>query len=250
MKKLGFLLLATVLVSSALAEIKQLDGYSSNAVFYQFMHDEPTNTGDYHDNRNAGQNWLGAQTIRLYVANEMDVWLSNYVNSWYAPIDALNGNVYQMGQGQYGAWQLNGEKTWVGSGATATVTYTDGAGHDNSTDAYFLGHFEGGEEIAFWMTALENEGGEQVDTMQYVYDEGHNTTLASRLDGTHDLASNVRINFGFTTIAAGEGREYVAFGVSDHTEPTGQPLPGVMTSALLGLTVVLGAKGARKKLKK
>lgn len=247
MKKLMMLLFGALLVSSAMAEIKSVQGYDSSAVFYQFTHDEPTNTGDYTDGKNAGQNWLAAQTIRLYVANEMDVWLSNYINSWYAPIDALDGNVYQMGQGQYGAWQLNGEKTWVGSGATTTVTYTDGAGHDNSTDAYFLGHFEGGEEIALWMTALENEGGEQVDTMQYVYDEGHDTTLASRLDGTHDLANNVRINFGLTTIPSGEGREFVAFGVHDESiAPSGQPLPGVLTSALLGLSVVLGATRKKK----
>lgn len=247
MKKMMMLLLGALLVSSAMAEIKSVQGYNSTT-FYQFVHNEPTNTGDYTGGRHFDQNWLAAQTIRLYVGQEMDVWLSNYINSWYAPIDALNGNVYQMGQGQYGAWQLNGNKTWVGSGATTTVTYTDGAGHDNSTDGYFLGHFEGGEEIALWMTALENEGGEQVDTMQYVYDAAHNTTLASRLDATHDLAGNVRINFGLTTIPSGEGREFVAFGVHDESAvPSGQPLPGVLTSALLGFGVVLGVTRKRKR---
>lgn len=235
----------------AYAEIKQLEGYTSNATFYQFTHDEPTNTGDYHDSRNSGQNWLAAQTIKLLVGSECDVWLSNYVQSWYAPIPELDGNVYQMGEGQYGAWQLNGDKTWIGSGESALVTYTDASsGAENSTSAYFLGHFDGGEEIALWMTALPDEGGETVDTMQHVNDADHGTTLASRLDGTHDLAGNVRINFGFTTIPEGEGREWVAFGVNDDNfVPTGQPLPGVLTSALIASVFIAGARKAGKRKK-
>ncbi len=253
MKNVLFLFaLITCLVS--IAEVKQLQGYGNNSVFYQFTHIEPENKGDYRDGKNNGQNWLAAQTIKLTVGSECDVWLSNYVSTWYGGIPELNGNVFQMGDGQYGAWQLNGDKTWVGNGETALVTYKDSAsGAENTTSAYLLGHFDGGEEIALWMTTLENEGGEQVDTMQYVYDAEHATTLYSRVDGTHDLADNVRINFGLTTVWA--GREFVAFGVDDgedkHYQPSGQPLPGLpITCALMFGTIACAKRMKSRFLKK
>lgn len=215
------------------AGVKQLEGYSDKAVFYQFTHIEPANQGDYHDGHNAGQNWLASQTISLLVNQECDVWLSNYVSTWYGELEALDGYAFQMGAGQYGAWQLNGDKEWIGTGEARTVTFTDGQGHENSTSAYFLGHFEGGEQIAMYLTALETDGGEMVDTRQYVYDAEHGTILASRLDGTKDLADNVRINLGMTTYPT--GREYIAYGACDWEYIKGQPLPSVMFSALLAL---------------
>ena len=239
-------LMISIFTASAFAGIASVQGYGSMASFYQFTHDEPTNTGDYHDGRNASQNWLAAQTIKLLVGAECDVWVSNYVNSWYADIPALDGNVFNMDEVKYGAWQLNGDKTWEGNGQTTVVTYKDDAsGAENSTTAYYLGHFEGGEEIAMWMTALDQEGGETVDTMQAVYDADHGTTLASRLDGTHDLAGNVRINFGFTTIPSGEGREYVAFGVHEPKASSGQPLPGSFASISIAIASIALA-GVRK----
>jgi hypothetical protein len=247
MKKI-LLLLVLFSCMLSIAGVKNIEGYSGDTHFYQFTHFESTNTGDYHDSGRADQNWLGAQMISLNVPAKMDVWLSNYVNSWYAPIPALDGNIYQMGEGQYGAWQLDGDKTWVGNSQTTTITFTDGAGHDNSTDAYFLGHFEGGENIAVWMTTLADDGGEQVDMHQYVYDTWHGTTLVSRLDGTHDLADNVRINFGIESNSVGYiGREWVAVGVydEDDTRPTGQPLPALPVSCAL----MLGTMAVAKKIK-
>ena len=231
---------------SVFAGIKSIAGYGGkNVMFCQYTHDEPTNTGDYRDAKNLGQFWLGAQTIKLTIAAEADVWLSNYVNSWYSPIAELDGNVFQMGAEQYGAVQLNGDKTWVGTGDTTTVTFVDDAtGATNSTTAYYLGHFEGGEDISVWMTTLMEDGNEQVDMQQYVFDAEHDTTLVSRVDGTHDLAGNVRINFGVDSVSAGFiGREFVAFGVDNGTPaPSGQPLPGALVSLALALGTLVTAR--------
>lgn len=232
------------------AEIVSVGGYSNKAVFRQFTHDEFTNTGDYTDGRNSSQNWLGAQTIKLTVGNEMDVWLSNYVASWYEPVLPLDGNVYDMGNMKYGAYEVNGSKSWIGNGETTTVEYGDGAGHSNDTTAYFLGHFEGGEEVYLWLTTLPADDHEAVSTEQLVYD-GVDTILASRVDGTHDIADNVRINFGLTN---GYSREWVAFGVSDENSavvPSGGPLPGLMTVSILAFGTVLGASrlGKKKQIK-
>ena len=234
------------LVAGVFAGIKSIAGYGGkNVMFCQYTHDDPTNTGDYRDAKNPGQNWLGAQTIKLTIAAEADVWLSNYVNSWQSPIVALDGNVFQMGAKQYGAVQLNGDKTWTGTGDTTTVTFVDDAtGATNSTTAYYLGHFEGGEDISVWMTTLMEDGNEQVDMQQYVFDAEHDTTLVSRVDGTHDLAGNVRVNFGVDSVSVGFiGREFVAFGVdAGSTPPSGQPLPGAFVSLALALGTLSAAK--------
>ena len=229
MKKLTFVLALLVVASTAFAEIKALQGYGDTATFYQFTHDEATNTGNYHDGRNAGQNWLGAQTIQLFIDTESDLWVSNYVDSWYSDILALDGNVYQMGDKQYGAFEIYGDKVWEGNGVSKLVTYKDNvSGLENTTEAYYVGHFKGGETVALYMTTLATDGGETVDSWQYVNDADHPTTLYSRVDGTHDQAGNVRLNYGLTTYP--DGREFVVFGVSDNPMPSGQPLPGVFST--------------------
>ena len=79
---------------------------------------------------------------------------------------------------------------------------------------------------------------------QYVHDDMHSTTLASRTDGDHDLAGNVRINFGITNYNA---REFVAFGVADEDIPSGQPLPGMMISGMLAIGTISAAKRMKRK---
>ena len=245
MKRLAFIMMALAAVT-AFAEIKQISVYGEGASYYQFTHDEPTNTGDYHDFTNAAQPWLAAQRIHLTIPSEADVWVSNYVNSWYGEIPALDGNVYQMGAEQYGAVQVNGDKTWVGSGETAIVTFKDAlTGVENKTTAYFLGHFLGGEEVYVWMTTLESDGGERVTSEQLVHDASHDTTLASRVDGTHDLADNVRVNFGLTNEFP---REFVMMGATDPSMPiNGEPLPGVMATVFVAGGVYAASKKRKKK---
>lgn len=248
MKKFAFALCALMETATAFAGVASVEGYSDTASFKQFTHNEATNTGNYVDGRHPDQNWLGAQTISLSIDSACDVWLSNYVSSWYwpKPLDALDGNVFDMGATKYGAIALDGSQTWVGTGETTMVTFVDDAtGVTNSTEAYFVGHFEGGEEVSIWMTTLPEDGGETVDMQQYVADADHPTTLASRVDGTKDLAGNVRMNFGLTNMI---GREFIAFGVGGTAPaPSGQPLPGIAIAGALALGTIAAAKKMRKR---
>ncbi len=249
MKKIVFAIALLAIASVAVADIKAVQGYGDTATYLQFTHVEESNTGDYHDGLRPSQNWLGAQTIYLYIPSEADVYFSNYVNSWYGDVDDLNGNVYQMGAGQYGAFEIDGDKKWVGNGESRLVTYSDAAsGLTKTTEAYYVGHFNGGEKVALYMTTLPTDGGEMVDSWQYVYDGDHlGTTLYSRVDGTHDLAGNVRINYGLTTYP--DGREFVAFGASEYDAPSGQPLPSAMASVIIAAGSVFCAKKMKKNRK-
>ena len=282
MKKISISLCLLLLASAAFAGIEAVAGYDDDtAVYYQFTHDTHNNTddwtkhtGSYTEVTNSQQNWLAACQIELTIGGPCDVWVSNYVNSWYwpKPLAPLDGNVYDMSATLYGANQLNGEKVWIGNGETTKVTYVDDAtGVTNWTTAYFVGTFEGGEVISLWMTTLPTDGHETVDMQQLVQgkyivdpnveDESEreygyaNTTLMSRNIDTHDLAGNVRVNFGIDNGVYGDGvgipREFVAFGVTDgkvhdHPSPSGQPLPGAMATCLLAM----GAVAAAKKMKK
>lgn len=250
----GVLILLLVLASLvSFAEIERVQGYSDGAVFFQFTHDEATNTGDYTDSRREGQNWLGAQLIQLHIGSKMDVWLTNHVRSWYEPIPSLDGNVYDMASQKYGAYEVDGSKSWIGNGQVTAVTFSDGGSHENTESAYFLGEFEGGEDVYLWLTTIPEDGGEAVSTDQWVQDANHDTSLVSRLDNTHDIAGNVRINFGIDSESYGlTAREWVAFGVyeeEDYHGTSGQPLPGVLISALLATGTILSVS-SKKRLKR
>ena len=272
MKKISISLCLLLLASTAFAGIEAVAGYDDEtAVYYQFTHELPSHTGSYVEVANPKQSfWTEAHQIQLTIGGPCDLWVSNYIRSWEEPIAALDGNVYDMAPIKYGATTIDGSKTWIGNGETTTVTYNDvggdpGTGEStNSTTAYFVGTFEGGEVISLWMTTLPTDGGETVDMQQLVNGsyvenpeaalrdrvwETYETTLASRVIDTHDLANNVRVNFGLTTFP--DGREFVAFGVTDgkvhdHPSPSGQPLPGAMATCLLAM----GAVAAAKKMKK
>lgn len=243
MKKL--LVFFLVVCCAAYAGIKSVEGYNSTASYVQFTYND-LNTGNYVNAYKPDQNWLGAQEILLNIDSEVDLYFSNYVSSWYwpKPLDPLNGIVYDMGLEQYGVF--NADKTWYGTGDIRTVTfYDDATGITNQTEAYYVGHFKGGETVALFMTTLPADGAETIDSIQYVNDANHSTVLWSRLDGTHDLAGNVRINFGLEDYVA---HEFVAFGVSDQSAPpSGQPLPGTLATVLISGLCIGGLKKIKKK---
>lgn len=220
---------------------------------------------DYAESRRSEQNWLGAQMITLNVHAGTGVWLSNYVCSWYEPIADLNGNVYDMNPGRYGYITKSEVEAYGDSyrdhvhwsnGYSLDVIYYDDAnpGITNSTKAYFLDYFETDKEIYLVMSTIPVDGAETVDSYQFVYDADHDTTLVSRLDNTHDLANNVRVNYGIGENESNYiGREFVSIydGTLDYNEIRGQtaggPLPGLMTVCLLSLGTVGGCSAFRKR---
>ncbi len=221
---------------------------------------------DYKDEKKPGQEWTyGASTFTLSVKANTSVWLSNYVRSWYEPIPDLHGNVYNMTKygyiykndlpsldvpnGRYDSlihW-ANGETT------TITYVYDPNPAITNDATGYLLDTFKEDAEIYLVMTALDRDGGETVDTYQYVQDADHDTSLLSRQHNTLDLAGNVRVNFGIDSIAEGQiAREFVAVytgadGGSGGTSPSGQPLPGLLFAGMLSLGTVFGAAKMRKR---
>ena len=254
-------LCAAVFAASAFAGISEKN-------FFQY------NASDFVNEQRAQQPWLGAQMISLSVKGGSSVWLSNYINSWFdpKPIPDLNGTTYQMGANQYGYLRksdLQGVDPgsdysnlihWS-DGRTKEITFFDNniPANTNSTTAYYLDYFGEDDEIYFVMTLLPKDGGEVVDSFQYVNDatkgtEMYNpdTMLVSRLDNTKDLAGNVRINFGLD-MDNNSAREFVAFGSAGDYDgntrpPSGQPLPGAMVAGCLSLgTLLLGKRVRRRK---
>ncbi len=220
---------------------------------------------DYSTKLRPDQNWVqSTQLISLKVSAGTDVWLSNYINSWYwpKPIPGLDGNVYDMlsTPERYGyisksdlpSLSLSKEdyadKIHWGTGEMTEITYyyDSDPSITNKTTGYFLGHFDADDEIYLVMTTLPSDGGETVDSYQYVQDDNHNTTLMSRQADDLDLAGNVRVNFGIdlppTYDGVGIAREFVAV----YAPASGGPLPSLLFTGLLSLSTVFGASKMKK----
>jgi|GEM_PF-2284044 len=243
MKKIAsmMLLLAAVSVLAGVAE-----------PFRQFTQ------ADFSDAAKPGQGWSSARVFTLSVKANTSVWLSNYVRSFYEPIPDLNGNVYNMAGGKYGYILKNDLPKldlangsydslihWA-NGKTNTITYTNSTNSvTNSATGYLLDEFKEDADIYLVMTTLAGDGGETVDTYQFVRDADHDTTLQSRQHNTVDLAGNVRINFGINDV----GHEFVAVygGVEGSSSPSGQPLPGLLFAGMLSLGTVFAAFKVRKR---
>lgn len=196
------------------------------------------------------QNWFGAQLISFEVKAGTNVWLSNYVNTFYnGKLPSLDGTQFSMtGEHKYGYINKKDLSTmneqnyadaihWS-TGKITSITYTYDADPSikTTTTGYLLDYFGEDAEIFFVMTTLPQDGGETVDSYQYVQDADHDTTLVSRQHNTVDLAGNVRINFGVDSAGLGLiGREFVAVFDKPSIDGgvSGQPLPGALTSFLL-----------------
>ncbi len=230
------------------------------------------------------QNWEEARMITLNVSAGSTVYLSNYVNKvsqnqWNPnPIPNLGdaNMVTEYGEAFYGYnmsdkkfGYMIAEKTadgkvttdgvihW-GTQETAPVTYTglnatqemlDSGYGTQTTTGYKLGTFDKDTEIFFVMTP--NGYNTTVNSYDYVDwpNGGENAVssiLQSRQINTLDIAGNVRVNFG---LVDGHAHEFVIGYVADPSTPeppSGQPLPGVLTSCL----VALGATGIAARRRK
>lgn len=247
MKKL-VLMICALAAATSFAGIRSVEGYDDTTAYMQFTYDPESSSSNYTSSSNPGQPWDPAQRITLSIDAECDLWVSNFMDNWYSDIKDLDGNKYEMGNGQYGAFDINTGDSWAGTGETATVTFSqneDGTGLINDVTAYYVGHIQGGTELALWMTSLE---GAKVDSIQYVNDADHPSVLNSRTYGTGgniiDAANNVRLNYG---LISGVGGEFIAFGVANSSPQSGQPLPGVALASILALGSIAAAKKMKKR---
>ena len=242
--------------------------------FKQFTKDDYTSEQrqgnlDASENTTQAGDWYTSQLISLHISAGSDVWLTHKMQSWYEHDLDLNGKQFDMvGENRYGYIvkdDFNGDLTrekgsyenlihWA-DGKTAEITYVYDVNPaiTNTLPGYFLDHFNEDTEIYLVLTTLAADGGETVDSYQYVASDNHGeTTLASRTYDYKDLAGNVVINFGVLSATEGRvGREFVAIYnegevIPDGGGSTGGPPPGVFFAGLLSLGTVFGASKAKR----
>ncbi|MGE4564408.1 MAG: hypothetical protein AB7F32_06025 [Victivallaceae bacterium] len=184
-------------------------------------------------NPNGVQDWNFANEIKLKVTEGGSLWFSSFVSNWDGLADL--GNLANMSAGQYGA-TVGGIQT-PGTGTTKTVTFADGLGHQVGTSAYYVGDFNSGDEVSFWITSKDNYTGSSIGTVDY-------PGLGARLLHSPDLAGNVWMNFSFGS----GGVDFIALG-GDKVVIAGQPLPGVAIGLLIGGGLLSSAAIRRRKAK-
>ena len=199
------------------------------------------------------QGWIPANMIALSVKANTSVYISNYVSSWYGEMPNLGDTDYLAGYDMsansygyvYAEKDANGLYKPVGdihyaNGTTKEVTYKNPNGpQQRTTTGYYLDTFTKDAEIFLVMTP--NGYTDEVNSWYPVNDPygayPYSSILASRQINTYDLTGQTRVNFGTVD---GVAHEFV---VGYEAEPiTGQPLPGVMMSCLVGIGVILSKK--------
>lgn len=203
MKKLALLILGLALSLPA------------SAVFVPYSYNVSGQT-------NPAQPWNSAKILTLTATESSSLWVSSFVSNYYGTLVDL-GTIAQMTPGNYG-WIAADGTLHSGTGDTKTVSFTNSAGKTISTTAYYVGDFNAGDNIGFWITTSAGTPGYSTGMVQ----SGVNAGLRSRQINTVDLAGNTRINFGFNSGSV----EFIAVGGAP--SPSGQPLPGVIASLLIG----------------
>ena len=196
------------------------------------------------------QAWDSAHQIKLTITEGGSLWMANYVSSWYWTQDL--GAVINMNENNYGYIDANGDLIG-GDGSSTYFTFENPTGSESiAVKAYYVGDFDANDSFYFWVTTLDQHGGDIGTSNGPVFDEAYeeyaDIELKSRQNHLPDLAGNTRINFGFQNIG---GREFIFVGgdyVGDDgkTHHSGQPLPGVLASIM----VIGGLLGGAKKLQK
>ena len=230
----------------------------------------------------AWNNWSTSDIITLQVKAGDTVYLTNYVGNYdhgegsqipnlgdenygagfnmkanyygYVVVDkGANGNLLLDGYlDEYGKYRSSVDPTtdivW-GTGETTKVTYYSADGsYSQTTTGYLLDKFTEDAEIFLVMTP--NGYNKTVDSYNYV-DDPHvfgSSILQSRQLNTVDQVENGRFNFGTVD---GVGHEFViGYVASNDPAPSGQPLPGVLTSCLIALGATGIASRRRKQSRK
>ena len=220
----------------------------------------------------------------VYIANYVDSWYTDIKYDLGDPdfVDANNLKIgYDMSAGKYGyryaEVDSNGNARpvgdiYYGDGSTQEIAFVSPDGtRVRTTAGYLLGTFDKDAEIFLVMSPRSNLG--TVDTEVNTYDlvdapDGDpsvNSYLASRQVNTKDLTGQTRVNLGTIEYYYDDNgnviyesgvrksltapHEFVIGYVADPSTPeppSGQPLPGVLTSCL----VALGATGIAARRRK
>ena len=261
MQKMKKYLLALLLLTSVFAVAAGLDVVQFTRSDFNIY----TPSGEWREG--TGQFWEDAQIITLNVSAGSTVYLTSKVSNWDVSIyddsdnipdlgDKSNKYGYNMSYGSFGYMEAQrdayGKITTdgiihLGTTDTAQITYYQPDGtYTQTTTGYKLGTFDDDTEILFVMTP--NGYNKTVDSFYPVNDPefGYNTNLQSRHVNYVDQAGNPVVNFGMVG-NDGKGNEFVFGYVAAPPEPpSGQPLPGVLTSCL----VALGATGIAARRRK
>ena len=235
-------LLALLLLTSVFAVAAGTD-------YVQFTSD------DFNVVRRPSQNWFSAEMISLDVKAGSTVYIMNYISNFdkVYDLDDKNYSIYNptTGKNEKPGFDMSTNKygymvaTTDADGNVISVgDVIDGKGHTrdftfNSTDpndsrtvttaGYELGTFTEDTKIFFVMTPVSN--GDPMETVNSYDPVGG--YLTSRQNNTVDALGQIRVNFGTSD---GVGHEFVVgYVAKEDMPPSGQPLPGVLTSCLVGL---------------
>ena len=254
--------------------------FAAESNYVQFTREDFRTYSTYQDwvpETGTSKGWTDSYMITLSVPGNSTVYLSNVIdqfklNEWNLnPIPDLgDANIeptfygFNMTEGNYG--YMIAEKTadgkittngvfHSGTGQTKDLTFYDTATgtYTQTTKGYELGYFENDTEILFVMTP--NGYNTKVDSYYPVDDPdgvpAYDSILKSRqIDGYLDDAGNVVVNLGIGPLDAstGPGYRFVLGYEASNTPPppSGQPLPGVLSTIIVACCSIACAKKMKK----
>ncbi len=232
---------------------------------------------DFHIVSREEQPWFSQEMISLKVKGGSAIYITNYISNYYEVFDIGDTDYidpgsgkkigYDLSVGKFGYMTANldelGNVTSVsqfyqGKGTVKDFSYTASNGKTVTTPGYLLDEFDEDTEIFFVMTPLSTVEGENigfVDTYNLVNDPSLDveSALLSRQINTVDQNGTVRVNLGVvdSLSPAGLSHEFASASLAKETPaPSGQPLPGVLTSCLVGLAATSLAARRRKQSRK
>ncbi len=231
---------------------------------------------DFHIVSRPEQPWFSQEMISLKVKAGTDVYITNYVSNYYDVYDIGDSDFvdgagkkigYDMSVGNFGYMTANLDdfgnissvsKFIEGKGTVKDFSYTASNGKTVTTPGYLLDTFNEDTEIFFVMTPFATKEGEiigPVDTYNLVNDAGLGvkSPLWSRQINTVDQNGTVRVNLSVADSLSPTGLSHefaIASLAKEDVPPSGQPLPGVLTSCLVGLCATGIAARRRKHSKK
>jgi hypothetical protein len=174
---------------------------------------------------NQWNNWPSAQKITIKVTEGGSLWMTSYIDNpggWNIPDLSTIAN---MGAGNYGVTNTATGVVTQGTGEVQAITYNTSRTFD--VNAYYVGDFETGDVLSFWVTS---KAGAVYNSTSDTHDVNPAQAVNSRLIKDLDSLGNTRINFSGT----GGGLEFILAGGEYKNAPSGQPLPGVIATLLLG----------------